>query len=318
MFVKLTRSGTRRYVQLVESYRDEAGKPRQRTIATVGRVDETGGGVDSLLSGLLRATGRAAVDAPSDTPEASPEGCGIRFDSSLAFGDVFALDRLWHELGFNEITGLLRPARLSFDAEALVRAMVFNRLCDVCDATSKLGLLRWLQTTWLPGVDPVEVTHQRLLRTMDALQCQADAVASLALGQRDHPLEVAAGLPGRVLHARAQRQPQAKSVGAQVGRQRAVAVHARAGHERGPYSCGAPSPVLGGAAVVHREGVQVQRQPAARQHAVVGPLAAQQPLIDARMCWNNAAACASNRWRSVGLDASSPMPSASLRILSPR
>ena len=176
MFVKLTRSGSRRYVQLVESYRDEAGKPRQRTIATVGRLDETGGAVDSLLNGLLRATGRAAVGVSGNKPEASAVDSGIRFDSSLSFGDVFALDRLWHELGFNEIASLLRPARLSFDAEALVRAMVFNRLCD---ATSKLGLLRWLQTTWLPGVDPAEVTHQRLLRTMDALQSQADAVVSL-------------------------------------------------------------------------------------------------------------------------------------------
>ena len=62
MFVKLTRSGSRRYVQLVESYRDEAGKPWQRTIATVGRVDEAGGAVDSLLSGLQlkhRAKGAA-------------------------------------------------------------------------------------------------------------------------------------------------------------------------------------------------------------------------------------------------------------------
>ena len=166
-------------MQLVESYRDEAGKRRQGTIATVGRVDETGGAVDSLLSGLLRATGRPAADAPGDPPELSPGSAGIRFDSSLAFGDVFALDRLRHELGCNEIAGLLRPARLIFDAEALVRAMVFNRLCDVCDATSKLGLLRWLQTTWLPGIDPVEVTHQRLLRPMAALQAQADAVASL-------------------------------------------------------------------------------------------------------------------------------------------
>jgi len=173
MFVKLTKSGPRSYVQLVESYRDEAGKPRQRTIATVGRLDETAGAVDSLLSGLLRATGRPAIDAAFGPAAPTPE---IRFDSSLAYGDVFALDRLWHELGFNEIAGLLRSARLSFDAEALVRAMVFNRLCD---ATSKLGLLRWLQTTWLPGVDACEVTHQRLLRTMDALQSQADAVAAL-------------------------------------------------------------------------------------------------------------------------------------------
>ena len=78
MFVKLTRSGSRRYVQLVESYRDEAGKPRQRTIATVGRLDETGGAVDSLLSGLLRATGRAPVDAPGDAPEAPAVSAGDR------------------------------------------------------------------------------------------------------------------------------------------------------------------------------------------------------------------------------------------------
>ena len=61
MFVKVTKSGPRSYVQLVESYRDEAGKPRQRTIATVGRLDETA--VGSLFSGLLRATGRPAIDA---------------------------------------------------------------------------------------------------------------------------------------------------------------------------------------------------------------------------------------------------------------
>ena len=34
MYVKITRSGPRRYVQLVESYRDEEGKVKQRTIAT--------------------------------------------------------------------------------------------------------------------------------------------------------------------------------------------------------------------------------------------------------------------------------------------
>ena len=102
MFVKLTRSGSRSYVQLVESYRDESGKPRQRTIATVGRLDETGGAVQSLLSGLLRATGQPAASTGTMAPAApgTPGTPSIRFDSSLAYGDVFALDRLWHELGF--------------------------------------------------------------------------------------------------------------------------------------------------------------------------------------------------------------------------
>ena len=49
MFTKLTRSGGHTYVQLVESFRDETGRPRQRTISTLGRLDEVGGQVDSLL-----------------------------------------------------------------------------------------------------------------------------------------------------------------------------------------------------------------------------------------------------------------------------
>ena len=57
MFTKLTRSGGHTYVQLVESYRDETGRPRQRTVSTLGRLDESGGQVDSLLKGLLRAKG---------------------------------------------------------------------------------------------------------------------------------------------------------------------------------------------------------------------------------------------------------------------
>ena len=60
MFIKPTRSGGHTYLQLVESFRNDAGQPRQRTVATLGRLDEVGGGVDSLLAGLLRAKGLPA------------------------------------------------------------------------------------------------------------------------------------------------------------------------------------------------------------------------------------------------------------------
>ena len=43
-----------RYRQRVESFRNEEGRPRQRTVAALGRLDETDGGADALLSGLLR------------------------------------------------------------------------------------------------------------------------------------------------------------------------------------------------------------------------------------------------------------------------
>lgn len=67
--------------------------------------------------------------------------------------------------------------------------------------------------------------------------------------QRQQPLDVVFGLAGRVLGARAQGKLQAKALGAQVGHQRAVAVHSR---------IGAPHMLLGRAALVHGEGVDVQ------------------------------------------------------------
>jgi len=156
MFIKLTRAAGRTYAQLVESFRDEHGTPRQRTITTLGRVDENGGQVDAVLSALLRAKGRSA---DISTPQ-------VRFESALALGDVWALDQLWRELGFDALAGVFRRARYTTAVEHALRVMVFNRLCD---PDSKLGTLRWLQTVSMPGIDAAKLTHQQLLRSMDAL-----------------------------------------------------------------------------------------------------------------------------------------------------
>ena len=83
MFIKLTRTSGHTYAQLVESFRDEQGRPRQRTVATIGRVDESGGQVDALLNGLLRAKGQPGAEL--GIPQ-------VRFESALALGDVWALD----------------------------------------------------------------------------------------------------------------------------------------------------------------------------------------------------------------------------------
>ena len=163
MFIKLTRSGGHTYAQLMESFRDANGKPRQRTITTLGRVDENGGQVDAVLCTLLRAKGRSADVA---TPQ-------IRFESALTLGDVWALDQLWRELGFDCLAGVFRRARYTTPIEQAIRVMVFNRLCD---ADSKLGALRWLQTVSMPGVEPNKITHQHLLRSMDALMDHQSAV----------------------------------------------------------------------------------------------------------------------------------------------
>jgi hypothetical protein len=52
----VTQSGNRRYDQLVESFRNEEGKPRQRTVCTLGRLG-AGGEVGALIASFQRARG---------------------------------------------------------------------------------------------------------------------------------------------------------------------------------------------------------------------------------------------------------------------
>ena len=171
MHVKITTSGSRRYVQLVESYRDDSGRVKKRTVATLGRLDQLGGELDSVISGLLKVAGREALGARPAAPS-------VTFESARALGDVWALTELWKELGFSALRRVFRRTRHTTDIEALIRVMVLNRLCD---PDSKLGVLRWLETVALPGVDVTKITHQQLLRSMDALmdhQAEVDAVVA--------------------------------------------------------------------------------------------------------------------------------------------
>lgn len=183
MFVKITSSGPRRYVQLVESYRDESGRPKQRTVATLGRLDQLGNELGSVIDGLLRVTGRA-LPTTSELP-------AMRFDSAQALGDVWALTELWNELGFDRLRQTFRRTRHDIDVEALLRIMVFNRLCD---PESKLGVLRWLETVSLPGINSDKIAHHQLLRAMDALnehrEAVDDAVSSLLRPLLDQDLAV--------------------------------------------------------------------------------------------------------------------------------
>jgi transposase len=165
MFIKVTQSGNRRYAQLVESFRNEEGKPRQRTVCTLGRL-EAGGEVDTLIASLQRARGIAPAAAALD---------GLRFTDSRHAGDVWALSELWRSLGFDDLATSWRRSKTEVDVLACLRLMVFNRLCD---PGSKLGVLRWLETVALPAGSGVVSEHQHLLRAMDVLDEHSDKLGS--------------------------------------------------------------------------------------------------------------------------------------------
>ena len=173
MFVKVTTSGPRRYVQLVESYRDDAGRVKKRTVATLGRLDQLTGELDSVIDGLLKVAGREPIVVQSATAPVVGATAGVLFESARALGNVWTLTEIWKELGFSDLRRVFRRTRHTIDVEALIRIMVLNRLCD---PDSKLGVLRWLQTVALPDIDVKALTHQHLLRSMDALMNSQEAV----------------------------------------------------------------------------------------------------------------------------------------------
>jgi transposase len=165
MNIKITRSGPRRYIHIVQSYRDPAtGLPKKQHVASLGRVDQLkDSDVTTLVNGLLRVAERPTLKEL----ERGISSETTTFEPSLALGDVWAVMRIWNELGLSRtLARRARRTRHRIDLEKLIRVMVINRLSD---PASKLGVLRWLDTVWLPGINREEVSHQKLLRAMDFL-----------------------------------------------------------------------------------------------------------------------------------------------------
>jgi transposase len=175
MYLKVTRSGSRRYVQLVEAYRDENGLPRQKTLATLGRYERVVEEADALINSLGKLTGRE--------PDKAPDNLRVAFDSSRAYGDLYVLQTLWEQLGFDLLRRVFRSHSRSSNVELLLRVMVFNRLCN---PESKLGVLRWLDTVEFPG-DTSQISHQQLLRAMDVLEKKQPQL-EIALATQLRPL----------------------------------------------------------------------------------------------------------------------------------
>ena len=81
MYTRITKTGDRQYLQLVESFRNDRGQVRVRVVANLGRLDKlTAENLDPLINGLNRAIGRAGNPASE-----------VIHESARAHGNVFAL-----------------------------------------------------------------------------------------------------------------------------------------------------------------------------------------------------------------------------------
>ena len=109
MYVRITKTGGHEYARPVESFR-EGGKVRKRAIANLGRVDEikrNPGKLESLAGGVNGLMGRSENSVSK-----------VDFDGAPAYGNVFALDELWKDLGIDKAPnapcdpGAAKPTRM--------------------------------------------------------------------------------------------------------------------------------------------------------------------------------------------------------------
>jgi len=155
---------THRYVQIVESER-EGKRVRQRVLCSLGNKEKLDrAAIDRLLHGLARYGTCLPVPRPSTARSLGQDfdpGLGVR--GSRVYGSLFALDRLWKDLGIRDLLrALAAERRFGHDLERATFAMVANRLIE---PLSKLSVETWLdREAYLP--QPAALTADHFYSTL--------------------------------------------------------------------------------------------------------------------------------------------------------
>jgi transposase len=176
MFFRSKKSGKYEYLQIVENYRDENAKTRQRVLLTLGNMQvlKSSGQLDSLLASGARFSEKLAMIAAHKAGETQPVSCR-RIGPDAVFG------RLWKELGIGEaIKQCLSGRRYKFDVERAIYHTVMHRIFE---SGSDRSSLVWREDFQLEQTDELELQH--LYRAMGFLgEACADQEGATALARR--------------------------------------------------------------------------------------------------------------------------------------
>lgn len=181
MFVRTKRvnnNGTvYEYLQIVETQRVE-GRPRQRVIASLGRLDElvASGDLDQLIRGFMAHSKTLKLVGDYRAGDLAAQ-------SDRVWGPVLVFERIWQDLGLPEILRQLAKGRqLSFDFERAIFAIALQRI--LAPGSDRAGA-RWVETVFANGFDKLRLQH--FYRALHILWRGKDKV-ELALFRRDRTL----------------------------------------------------------------------------------------------------------------------------------
>ncbi len=151
MFFRTKTSGPRTYLQIVEN-RWEDGRPRQRVIATLGRLDQLqqSGQLDALLASgarLAEAVLLLWAHAKGQLPTIT----------TRHIGPALVFERLWQQTGCRHvIEQLLDGRRFEFDVERAIFLTVLHRLFAL---GSDRAADKWKADYEIPGCEALQLHH---------------------------------------------------------------------------------------------------------------------------------------------------------------
>lgn len=174
MFVRLKRVRSYRYLQLVESIRAD-DKPRQRVLATLGRVEElqAEGSIDALVSSLSKFSANAlALIAGESNPDTQ----------AVTIGPVLIFERLWQRLKLDQILQeLLRERHFAFEVERAIFLSVLHRIC--CGGSDRHSH-QWKGDYEIAGVSQLSLHHSyRAMAWLGQAEPRKDKPAAEAAAQ---------------------------------------------------------------------------------------------------------------------------------------
>ena len=193
MFVRAKRSGQYEYLQVVHSERVD-GRPRQRVIATLGRLDQlkASGQIDALIASCARFAEHTAVLDAHRRGEAT-EAHSIRIGGPLVF------ERLWRDLGIPAVLERHLGER-KFECP-LERAIFLTVLHRLFPSGSDRAAEVWRRDYAIEGAEGLQLHHlyramgwlgealaedQQLAATRFGPRCTKDLIEeSLFLRRRD-------------------------------------------------------------------------------------------------------------------------------------
>lgn len=177
MFVRIKPSGPRKYVQIVENFR-EGSKVKQRVIANLGRLDilQQTGQLDQIIAGLANLSEHYAVITANRVGRTQ-----VIWDKE--WGPALVFGRLWEVLGLPGIIENQRSSqRLEYDVERAIFSCVLQRL--LCPGSDLKGS-KWLSDILIAGAENISLHH--LYRSMDFLSDHKEKIEQ-ALFERGRTL----------------------------------------------------------------------------------------------------------------------------------